>query len=86
MKLEILEVWEETDEVQDLSARPAWLPEGKESKCWREVTKALLDVRHKAGYLEVVYPEFLEVRECGKVTQCTSVEVVGSKRGAIRTL
>ena len=83
VKLEILEVWEEADEVQNLSARPAWLPKGEEPKCWREVIEAPLDVWHKAGYFEIVYSEFLEVRERGKVTQCMSVELIGSECGAI---
>jgi len=34
VKLEILEVREESDEIQDLSARATGLSEGKESKCW----------------------------------------------------
>jgi len=86
MKLEVLEVWKEADEIQDLLTRATWLPEGEESKRWREVTEAPLDVWRKAGYLEIVYSELLEVRECGKVTQRTSVELVGSEHGAIGTL
>jgi len=35
MKFKILEVWEETDEIQDLSGRASRFPEGEESKCWR---------------------------------------------------
>jgi len=27
--LEVLEIWEEADEIQDLSTRPAWLFEGE---------------------------------------------------------
>jgi len=67
VKLEVLEVREEADEIQDLSARPTWLPKGEESKCWREVTEAPSDVWPKAGYLKIVYSELLEVRESGKV-------------------
>ena len=85
VKLEILEVWEETDEMQDLSARASWLREGEEPKCGREVAETLLNVWHKAGYLEIVYSELLEVRECRKVTECTSVELIGGERGTIRT-
>jgi len=33
MELEVLEVWEESDEIQDLSARAIGLFEGKEPKC-----------------------------------------------------
>ena len=62
VKLEILEVWEEADEIQDLSARASRLPKGEEPKCWRQVAETLLDVWHKAGYLEIVYSEFLKVR------------------------
>jgi len=34
VKLEVLEVGEESDEIQDLSARATGISEGKESKCW----------------------------------------------------
>jgi len=34
VELEVLEVREESDEIQDLSARARGLPEGKESKGW----------------------------------------------------
>jgi len=74
VKLEILEVWEESNEIQNLSARAPWLFEGEESKSWREVAEALLYGWHEAGYFEKVYSEVLEVCECGKVTHCTLTE------------
>jgi hypothetical protein len=43
------------------------------------VPKALLNVWHKAGYLEAIYSKFLEVRECGKVTQGATAKRFGSK-------
>ena len=73
-KLEMLEVREESDEVQDLSARTPGLSEGKESKGRREVSEALSNVWHETGHLEIVYPKFLEVRECGKVAEGASAE------------
>jgi hypothetical protein len=79
VEFEVLEVREESNEIQDLSARTLRFLEGKESKCWREVSEALLDVRHKAGYLEMVYSKLLEVRERGKVRQGAPLELFGSE-------
>ena len=79
VELEVLEVREESNEIQDLSARALRFLEGKESKCWREVSEALLDVRHKASYLEMVYSKFLEVRERGKVRQGAPFELFGNE-------
>jgi len=47
VKLEVLEVWEESDEVQDLSASADRLFEGEESKCWREEPEALSNSWHE---------------------------------------
>ena len=54
-EFEVLEVWEKPDEIQDLSTRAPGLIESKKSKHWREVSKALLDGRHEAGHVEIVY-------------------------------
>ena len=74
MKLEILEVREESDEIQyptgSLRAR---------NRRVGEVPKTLSDGWHKAGYFEKVYSEVLEVRECGKVTQCAVAKPRGRK-------
>ena len=78
---EVLEIREEPDEVQDLPARTSRTPESKESKCRRELSEALLNVWHETGYLEIVYPKLLEVRECRKATQRASVKAFGSKLG-----
>jgi len=86
VKLEVLEVREEADEIQDLSTGAGWLSEGEESKRWREVPKALLDGWHETWYLEVVYSKFLEVCKCGKVTQRGSDEPIRSEPGMITTL
>ena len=67
MELEVLEVREETDEIQDLSGRALGLLEGKEPERWREMAKASSNVWHELGYLDIIYSEFLEVCECGKV-------------------
>jgi hypothetical protein len=45
------------------------------------VSKALLNVLHKAGYLEVIYSKFLEVRERGKVTQGGTVKLFRGELG-----
>jgi len=66
VKPEMLEIREVSDEVQDLSTRTAGLSEGKESQGWREVSEAPLNAWHETGHLEIVYPKFLGVRECGK--------------------
>jgi hypothetical protein len=79
VELEVLEVWEESDEIQDLSARALGFFESKESKCWREVSETPLNIREKTRYLEVVYSKFLEVRECRKVSQGTPAELFGSE-------
>jgi hypothetical protein len=76
-KFEVLEVWEEPNEIQDLPGRTSGFFEGKESKSRCEVSKAPLDVRHKAGYFEVIYSKFLDVRECGKVTQGVTAKLFG---------
>jgi hypothetical protein len=60
VELEVLEVREESNEVQDLSTRALRFFEGKESKCRREVSEVPLDAWHKAGYLEIVYSKLLE--------------------------
>ena len=80
MKLEILEIREESNEVQDLSGGAVWLLEGKESESWGEVSEALANAGHKFRYLKVIYPEFLEVCESGKVTQGASTETFGGER------
>ena len=79
VELEVLEVREETDEIQDLSARALGLFEGKEPERWREMPKAPSNVWHESVYFEIVYSEILEVRECGKVTQRMPVEPFGSE-------
>ena len=79
MELEVLEVREETDEIQDLSGRALGFLEGKGSEGGREMAETLLNPRHKLGYLKVIYSKFLEVRECGKVTQGAPVEPSGSE-------
>ena len=81
MELEVLKIWEESDEIQYLPGRACGFLECKESKGRRKVSETLLDVRHEAGYLEMVYSELLEVRECAKVTQGASAKPVGSKHG-----
>ena len=60
-KFEILEVREESDKIQDLSTRALGFLKGEESKSGRQVSEAQVDVGHEAGYLKVIYPEFLEV-------------------------
>jgi len=78
-ELEVLEIREESDEIQDLPRGASWFPESEESKSRREVSKVPLDVRHEAGYLEVVYSEVPEVFECGKVTQGEHVKTFGGE-------
>ena len=73
-KFEVLEVWEKPNEIQDLSAGASGLLKSKKSKHWREVPEALLNGRHEAGHIEMVYSEFLEVRKGGEVTRGTPVE------------
>jgi len=66
---EILEVWKEPDEIQDLPRRAHGFLESEESKGRRKLSKIPLNVWDEAGYLELVYSKLLEVRKCGKVTQ-----------------
>ena len=66
-ELEVLEIQEESDEIQDLLGRTFRVLESKESKGWCIVPKTLLDVWHEAGYLEIIYSKLLEICECGKV-------------------
>ena len=81
MKFKVLEVWEETNEEQDLSARAPGFFEGKESEGWREVSEALLNFRHEAGDLEIVYSKFLEVFEGEKVAEGALTEPFWSELG-----
>ena len=60
-ELQVLEVREEPDEIQDLSARTVGFLKGEEAKSGRQVSEALANIGHEAGYLKVIYPEFLEV-------------------------
>jgi len=86
VQLEVLEVREEPDEIQDLSARAIGLFECKESKCWREVSEALSNGWHKVGYLKIVYSEFLEVCERREAAQGAPAEPAWAKHpGAVRT-
>jgi len=73
-ELEVLEVWEEPDEVQDLPARPFGLLESEKTKGRCEMSETSLNVWHKIGYPEMIYPKFLEVCEGGKVSQGVVVE------------
>ena len=43
--------------------------------------EALLDVRHEAGYLEIIYSKFSEVRECRKVPEGVLVKPFGGELG-----
>ena len=76
---EVLEVWEEPDEIQDLAGRASRTSESEESKGRCEVSKVSLNVRHEVGYYQLVYPKLLEVRKRGKVTQGPSVKFIGSE-------
>ena len=78
-ELEVLEVWEEPDEIDDLAGRAYGFPESEESEGRCEVSKVPLNVWHEAGHLELVYPKLLEVCEGGKVTQGPPVELFGSE-------
>ena len=77
MKPEVLEIQEEADEIQDLSARTNGLFEGEESKGWGEVPEALLNGWHKVGKMKEVYSKLLEIRERGEVKQVTLAEPCG---------
>ena len=72
-------MWEEPDEIQDLSGRAAGFFEGKESKRWCEVSEAPLNLWHKSGYLQIVDSKILEIRKCGKVAHSTPAEPSGSE-------
>jgi len=69
VKPEVLEVREESDEIEYMSTGANGLFESKESKRRREVPEALSNGRHKVGYLEIVYSKFLEVHKSGEVAQ-----------------
>ena len=43
------------------------------------MSETLPKLRHEAGYLEIVYSELLEVRECGKVMQVVSAKLFRSE-------
>ena len=74
MKFEVLEVRKKANEIQDLLIRASGFFESKKLKCRREVSKALLNDRHKPGHIETVYSELLEVRKRGEVTHRAPVE------------
>ena len=85
VKLEVLEVRKEPNEIHDLPGGAAWSSEGKEPKCRRKVSEALPKIWHETGYLETIYSEFLEVLERGKVTQIVSAEPFGSEPAVANT-
>ena len=64
-----MEVLEEPNEIQHLSAGTSGFPEGKELEGRFEVPKVPLNVWHEAWYIEVVYYKLPDVRECGRITQ-----------------
>ena len=74
VKFEVLEIREKPDEIQDLTARAFGILESEKSKRRREVSEALLNGRHEAGHVKVVYSQLLEVRKSGEVTQDMLVE------------
>ena len=78
-----MEIREESDEIQDLPWSAFRIHEREGSKGWCQVPKPLLNVRHEAGYLQIVYSELLEVCECGKVMQIVSVKSITSKLSAM---
>ena len=45
------------------------------------MSETLLNDWHEAGYLEIIYPKLLEVRERGKVMQVASAKLSGSELG-----
>lgn len=77
-KLEVLKLREEQNKVQDLPARGVRITEGEGLKGWRDVFKALFDIWHGTGCLEVVYPELLEAFKFGKVAE---FELIGTFDG-----
>ena len=79
VNLEVLQIWEESNEIQDLPTRAGGRFKSEEPKRWREVSKALLNGWHEVGYSEEVYSEFLEIRKCREMTQCSPTELFGSK-------
>ena len=79
MELEVLEVWEQTDEIQDLSGRALGLFRGEEPERWRETAEEPFNFRYEFGYLEIIYSEFLEAREGGKATHGTHAEPSGGE-------
>ena len=81
VEFEILEVREESDEIQYFSASAFGLFEGEELECWREVPKTLLNGWHETGYLKVVDPKLLEVCKRGEVTQVVLAEPLRSEPG-----
>ena len=64
-----MEIWKESNEIQDLLGRAIGFSESKELKSWCEVSKEPLNVWHEVGHLEIIYSKLPEVRECRKVTQ-----------------
>ena len=83
-KPEVLEIWKEPDEVQDLPGSAYGVGEEEGLNSQRKVPEVLLDVWHKSGYVEIVYSERPDVPQRGKVTQGTSVKPVGGERGTGR--
>ena len=84
--LEVLEIWEEPDEIDDLPARTFGPLESKELESRREISKVPLDIWYEAGYLEMIYSKLLEICECGKVTQGGSSEPRRSEHdGVVRS-
>ena len=73
-ELEVLEVWEEPDEIQNMPARSLGFMESEESERWSQASEALPNIFDESGYVEVIYSEFLEVRERGKVTEGAAVD------------
>ena len=55
-------------------------PESKESKGRREVPEVTLDIWRGAGYLESIYPKFLEICKRRKVTKGASAQRLSGER------
>ena len=68
VKLEVLKIWKESDEIQNLSAGADGCCESEKSKPRCEVPEVPVKIWHKCGHLKIIYPELLEVRESGEIT------------------
>lgn len=61
------QVLKKSDDVYNLPTGSSGFSQGERSDCRHEVSKVSLNLRHELGDFQVLYPEVLDIGQCGKL-------------------